>query len=852
MAQIKVKLTKNNGEEYEITKFNGLNSIEALSQSTPNNNDIFYGVMASSGSMNIVDINSSLHDSINNQEISNSNIKGALYINNSKKVEFITTDSEYDNVSKKFSSQYTNKIEKLKNYIIDSKKRTGNIAQTSYITFHSIIYNALLSAGIITSFDDLAELLSNNIYVSSYGNMPAHSITLDSYLRKWHIMGSAYFQKRDTAYNIIDKICKASQLVMYEDDNGDLKFKSARPLLAPESNIIKIFPKNQIKNLEETVILKNKYDNVSYNYRDTNVTIEATFDQKFPIRDENGNLTYDNIPDVKTISINGVDYVCFFINTTTSGDFLSSTVSYEKDGMFPVHVALSAPNITGSYGSNAILSDITSEYNKDNYDFATYENTPRRLSYYNDLKTDVIAVKQAIYSNLSADYDSIHVRILERVGNSIFTEKKYNENTNIYTFTYENEFIGNSTFYVYDEVNDIKHGIYDFLFNNITSDYKNGIRTAKTTIICDNYYDLNGNLVKDWSNGDMISIGDFVRIDKNYSNQSISSYENGSPRIWKVTGRNFRYSGCPYIDLELQEAVITPKTVTFMVDNSVYLTSESSNGIVEKPEDPEKEYYEFKGWFTDSACLNKFDFTTTITRDTVLYAKFDVISSTIKFTSGDGITISALRLDNTGGHARPGTTLASGDAIYPRDIIRVYFEYSSGIPSGNIFIKSGDGTSVLSGGSSYIDIGIGDLTTDSVGHIISSIEPVEIIATLNDWQLITSTGTINIEPNSSKEITFAQSNEFLITKILVTGILSAKNLSGEYVEGMGIEHEIYLPGSITETISNSNYPNFFDGEARLVFSDVTKVGSVTAEFTAEYYTDGNLIIDSLDITIYQI
>lgn len=93
----------------------------------------------------------------------------------------------------------------------------------------------------------------------------------------------------------------------------------------------------------------------------------------------------------------------------------------------------------------------------------------------------------------------------------------------------------------------------DLITNNIKDDYKNGIADATITVTCSNYYDINGNLVKDWSKGEIIQVGDIVRVDKDNEGNSASSYADKTPRLWRVTGRTFRKQGVPLIDLELQE-----------------------------------------------------------------------------------------------------------------------------------------------------------------------------------------------------------------------------------------------------------------------------------------------------------
>ena len=54
------------------------------------------------------------------------------------------------------------------------------------------------------------------------------------------------------------------------------------------------------------------------------------------------------------------------------------------------------------------------------------------------------------------------------------------------------------------------------------------------------YNDINGNIVKNWQNGDILDVGDILTFED----------EKGT---WIITGRNFRYAGVPMLDLELQE-----------------------------------------------------------------------------------------------------------------------------------------------------------------------------------------------------------------------------------------------------------------------------------------------------------
>ncbi len=71
----------------------------------------------------------------------------------------------------------------------------------------------------------------------------------------------------------------------------------------------------------------------------------------------------------------------------------------------------------------------------------------------------------------------------------------------------------------------------------------------------------------------------------------------------------------------------TTYTVTFNSNGGSAVdpqTVESGNKVT-KPSNPTKAGYSFEGWFTDSACTQAFDFTTSISGDITLYAKWKEI-----------------------------------------------------------------------------------------------------------------------------------------------------------------------------------------------------------------------------------
>ena len=91
----------------------------------------------------------------------------------------------------------------------------------------------------------------------------------------------------------------------------------------------------------------------------------------------------------------------------------------------------------------------------------------------------------------------------------------------------------------------------------------------------------------------------------------------------------------------------TPKyEVTFTTDNEVYETIKvKEDGTIDEPTTPTKEGYKFVGWYLDGV---KFDFSTKITKDMKLVAKWvkeEATIYTIKFDSNGGNEIESIEVE---------------------------------------------------------------------------------------------------------------------------------------------------------------------------------------------------------------
>ena len=83
-------------------------------------------------------------------------------------------------------------------------------------------------------------------------------------------------------------------------------------------------------------------------------------------------------------------------------------------------------------------------------------------------------------------------------------------------------------------------------------------------------------------------------------------------------------------DESIDYTVPTPETkgkytVTFVCNNGYsYASTTDENNKILKPDDPLKVYATFKGWYIDKDCTNLFDFSISVSENTVLYAGWNI------------------------------------------------------------------------------------------------------------------------------------------------------------------------------------------------------------------------------------
>ena len=116
-----------------------------------------------------------------------------------------------------------------------------------------------------------------------------------------------------------------------------------------------------------------------------------------------------------------------------------------------------------------------------------------------------------------------------------------------------------------------------------------------------------------------------------------------------------KYTGTGDVQFDFYNTIITQDTTIYAgwIIEGYTVTFESNGGpeiitqvmarngteAAEEPEEPAKKGYEFKGWYTDAEFTTPYDFSTLVTQDIILYAKWQINTYTVAFIVDGGIYV---------------------------------------------------------------------------------------------------------------------------------------------------------------------------------------------------------------------
>ena len=565
-SKITVELTLKDGSKLVLDKTK-IKNIESLSQTNSDASTIFYGVLASSGRLEILDYDGTIKKYINEGIIDIGNIIVKVYINKKLIQQHISTNNSYNNENKILTLDLSNTIMRLNdiNYarpFISNKIQTtkSSYAYPEIVTLYHIAIDLFNSIGYYINEENEDILFGEQVLLNS------NTIGKIRDLFKSITIDFPYISK-DSVFNNINKICTVAQVYLILDENGFLKFISARPLKTKKNTIF--IPKNKQYNVfTHELILNNSYDKVisSVNlfekkrdtiYSSNDLTVskdknyignnqginDSIYDVYGGISDNNYWFQFNysmNIKDTdKIVDVRANSDAGIAVRVTanrdiyiTEGDAINieketqsdtkniSLTNYYSGNYIPYHeIYLKNDELVDAFsfisylgGENDELLEIRGQVNWNDYSVSVgtaLKPTQYRDYYITDL---VFNINAYTYSMKSKDV-------------------YYGEGENFFELS-SNELM---------QLNESSaNPIVDNIANNILSDYYNGISSGKITVACDDYYDKANKKIVDLSSGQLIKTGDFVEIE-------------GNDKQWVVTGRNLRKTGTAYIDLEVME-----------------------------------------------------------------------------------------------------------------------------------------------------------------------------------------------------------------------------------------------------------------------------------------------------------
>lgn len=585
---------------FEIDKYNGLKSVESLSQSTGQPKEIFYGVVPSSGSLEVIDVNGEIADMVNDGVMPNSNVNIDVFANGKQVSNHITTESEYKYNSKILTLQLSNILNNWNNINYQGYKLNGEIS------LYQILVDILSNIYTINEIDSMLDS-----FIVGIDNI---EVTVKSYLQS--IIIKFPYLEASTINDAVEKVCILAQLNVVQEDNGNIKFVSSRPILTTDMQIIKVTKQNQLSSFDVDLMVNNKYQSVNVKYNKT--TLENLSLDSRTIKYYNYDTISQKLSDYQSVIYNqdvnpGLTVMYSRLESITNPSTLDGrfdyyyiakfNIGYETENLkvlrdFDItldgesnNVIFPANNVTTAFGIASQTITPLDYSVSDDYIIAEWFTNDGKV---NPVGFDVKIRKNLdgtltifyIYHFLSTSRNISYAGVNEDIITAIYNELKIESfipQINQYVITPSN------TADVTIEANELLQdttmlsdtNISTIIQNNILEDYKNGILTAEINVNCLDYYDINNNKIKDWSKGQILQVGDIVRVDNDNMGNSSIKYKNGRDIYFKITGRRFIKTGVPSIDLELQEVRLLYSSQSFAEDDWSLIETISKTGTAE-------------------------------------------------------------------------------------------------------------------------------------------------------------------------------------------------------------------------------------------------------------------------------
>lgn len=386
----------------------------------------------------------------------------------------------------------------------------------------------------------------------------------------------AYLEK-SSFREAFEKICSLAQLELIMDENDHIKLVGGRPIANrwELSDAIKLPKSHLISNVQKSIVLKNKYDAIDVDETIINFPNEDIGGQFSIVYNEiSGKTVIDKTSEIPT-DFPEIDFKTTKYNNSICGEI---TLTFNFDEIYTENIKLEyAPKyyerITTSdsdFAQATYIPTVVFHISKISDKPSNWDTPPPSpsietdknvitfkyyTSYIDITKKVVFHIKFWIdqyyqQSNPPLQDENWH-RVLAnatyKLSANKLTSSSVSANTpNVETSAYVAS-LGSSEIQQVGTTRNIgDENMTSEIKKNVLSDYANGVSNATVDTFCGDFYNANGDKIIDWSKGEIVRPYDIVYFDGD-------TKADGSQRYWRVTGRQFKYSGSPTVSLELQE-----------------------------------------------------------------------------------------------------------------------------------------------------------------------------------------------------------------------------------------------------------------------------------------------------------
>lgn len=566
MANIKVRLKKTDGEWLELGK-RYISDLSSLSQSTTDPNSIQYGVIANSGSIEILDLDNSLANYIKSGLI-DENLPLEILYNGKLLQSHIVTNCNYSNIDKKLKLSLSNDIISLNNSFDGMDLTVGKLS------IKSILRQLFIDAGV--SVDNV--VIDNSSYLESMS-------TQYSYLES------------GTFNDALNKICNVGKLKIYKNDENMFVVTNGEVYHRSQSSLGKtlLIPKRmQISQLQSDLFKGNRINKIKYTYNDTDYAYTQVVNKSICIYEDpviTGSVRFDEdlFSQVSTTFSDYVDRHKANPSDIQWVAFNAPAQNNENIKYSCVKISIQKPDIkssfdtfrfsmtgNGVYGLATTSQDsrrvVSYSNNQGSFVYNTYignseENIYDTFFNRNNLG-DIVSVKEELplyslgvvvqhktidfyicWNNVSLEEDQTTVRSIDycNCAITIYTKSISCEETTFEVGNGDKEFSPDKNELFNQYLSFGGQSYYEYFAPQMLNTYKNGFSSGNIDVFIGDIYNFeSGEIVKNSEIGQLLEVEDIICLDGYYG-------DDGELRKWKVVSREFKYSGSPFLTLQLQE-----------------------------------------------------------------------------------------------------------------------------------------------------------------------------------------------------------------------------------------------------------------------------------------------------------